>query len=148
MQLKSRAAYCPLDPEHPAARTDTIVTSLNANLILTSSTLLDNIRSRLNDSVQCFAVDQLNREAVALDSHKLHGSGTADDVCYVLFTSGTTGIPKGVVVPHRAVVTSVIDGPESNKNLMKSESLRTLFFSNYAFDYVSFSACALSLRHC
>lgn len=32
-----------------------------------------------------------------------------DDPCYVMFTSGTTGEPKGVVVPHRAVLRLVLD---------------------------------------
>lgn len=54
-----------------------------------------------------------------------------------MFTSGTTGTPKGVMVQHSAVVASVINGPAYNQTLRQlGPNLRTLMLSNYAFDYV------------
>lgn len=84
------------------------------------------------------AVDSFLTSNQALMTPKIPEVAAAgSDLCYIMYTSGTTGVPKGVMVPHAAVVASVINGPESNQQLRKEGSkLRTLMFSNYAFDYV------------
>jgi amino acid adenylation domain-containing protein len=55
---------------------------------------------------------------------------TGASMCYVMFTSGTTGKPKGVVLPHRSVIRMLID----NVWLKLSPDTVTLHSSAFAFD--------------
>jgi non-ribosomal peptide synthetase component F len=138
-QLKAGATYVPLDPEHPAGRTRAIQAASSATLCLTTSDLRSNLVARLPDAV-LLDVDVFVRNAPAIDYKPvpLPARPGHDDLCYIMFTSGSTGVPKGVCIPHRAVVSSIINGPPHNQLLRgKGQALRVLQFSNYAFDVVS-----------
>ncbi|MBL8747825.1 MAG: amino acid adenylation domain-containing protein [Planctomycetes bacterium] len=55
---------------------------------------------------------------------------TGESMCYVMFTSGTTGRPKGVVLPHRSVIRMLVD----TDWLRLSPDTVTLHSSSFAFD--------------
>ncbi|KAE9401198.1 acetyl-CoA synthetase-like protein [Gymnopus androsaceus JB14] len=134
--LKSGAAYVPIDINHPAERIRTIHSSTSSKLCLTTSSLSTTIASYL-PSILVVSVDS-TLAATAIPPLQSECEASGEDLCYIMYTSGSTGIPKGVMVHHSAVVASVIDGPESNM-MLRAEGLkgqlRTLAFSNYAFDY-------------
>ncbi|KAE9399236.1 acetyl-CoA synthetase-like protein [Gymnopus androsaceus JB14] len=112
--IATGAAYVPIDISHPTERIRTIHSSTCAKLCLTSFALSSTVASHLP------------------------GIQIISDLCYIMYTSGSTGVPKGVMVQHSAVIASVIDGPEANRILREEGfqgKLRTLGFSNYAFDY-------------
>ena len=139
MKLKAGAAYVPLDIEHPAERIRAIQHSCNAKLCLTTASLSAVVTSRLDtEAVTFLPVDTfLASPQISITYKRPDVTMSGSDLCYIMYTSGTTGVPKGVMVPHAAVVASVINGPESNQQLRKEgPKLRTLMFSNYAFDYV------------
>ncbi|WP_229736225.1 AMP-binding protein, partial [Kroppenstedtia guangzhouensis] len=58
----------------------------------------------------------------------------ARDLCYILYTSGSTGQPKGVMTTHQNVVRTVIN----NGYLEVTPEDRVLQLSNYAFDGSTF----------
>ena len=102
--LKSGAAYVPIDPAFPVDRLHYMVDDAKPVVIVTQ----DSHRGLFTEgSVPLLLLDQ---SAVAIDAAPAAAlpadaeSARPDDCAYVIYTSGTTGKPKGVIVPHRAVV--------------------------------------------
>jgi amino acid adenylation domain-containing protein len=89
--LKAGAAYVPIDPEYPAARCALIAEDAKLPLVVTHRTLEPPGRAlRIDEPMRSAA-------APAIDVGPEHA-------LYVLYTSGSTGVPKGVVGVHRAIV--------------------------------------------
>lgn len=95
---KANAAYVPLDPAYPESYLMQILDDAGPVTIVTD--VLCQKRVGLADA-QCFAID---RDAAVLDAQSAlppprHAGLGA--LAYVMYTSGSTGAPKGVRVPHR-----------------------------------------------
>ncbi|KAJ1913961.1 hypothetical protein IWQ60_009003, partial [Tieghemiomyces parasiticus] len=107
--LKSGAAYVPIDPEYPEERVRYIIEDSQATLVLASSVT----QGRLG-SIACPKL-LVSNVAEALPSTKdndcpfiPHHSGPKD-LAYIVYTSGTTGQPKGVMVEHGSLVSLTVD---------------------------------------
>ena len=88
------AAYCPLDPEHPASRIQTIVADLaHCKFVLTSKELKSQISDILGPSANILTID-IRDITPLVEKPEVEAVGR-DDICHVLFTSGTSGVPKG-----------------------------------------------------
>jgi amino acid adenylation domain-containing protein len=110
--LKAGAAYVPLDPYWPRERLERVLAICSARVLLT--------RSRFHASDACVhrpvapgvvtSVVSLDAMQSALDVEEATNLGVDVDIessAYVLFTSGSTGQPKGVCVPHQAIARHV-----------------------------------------
>jgi amino acid adenylation domain-containing protein len=97
---KAGGAYLPLDPDHPAARLRRLLEDADPAVVLTRGDL----RGRLpQHDVAVVALDEEGGAIARASQERPVGGAGPDDLAYVLFTSGSTGEPKGVLVEHRAI---------------------------------------------
>ncbi|WP_122531775.1 non-ribosomal peptide synthetase, partial [Pseudomonas viridiflava] len=119
---KCAATFVPLDVNAPAERQSYMLDDCQAVCVLTRSTAPINAATRRID------LDSLDLNGQPGHDPELEqGSDTA---AYVMYTSGSTGAPKGVRVPHRGIARLVLNNGYADFN----EHDRIAFASNPAFD--------------
>jgi non-ribosomal peptide synthetase component F len=99
--FKTGAAYVPLDASYPVDRLAYMLDNAQVSILLTQSQLVETLPTQ-GRQVICVDVD---RGAIA--AHSIQNLGievTSDHLAYVIYTSGSTGQPKGVMMPHRALL--------------------------------------------
>ncbi|MFT3803347.1 MAG: amino acid adenylation domain-containing protein [Burkholderiaceae bacterium] len=110
--LQAGGAYLPLDPGYPAPRLDRMIADAAPRLLLSRSDCAGNLQAHellLLDRLDPFGqFERLESPAAAPPDIALP-TVTPDSPAYVLYTSGSTGQPKGVCVSHRNVVRLVRD---------------------------------------
>ncbi|WP_371524556.1 amino acid adenylation domain-containing protein [Streptomyces sp. NBC_01283] len=100
---KAGGAYLPIDPENPGSRVEHMLSVTRPQLLLTRSGTADalpgtDVATLLIDDVDLAADGPLTGQVKGL---------SPQHAAYVMFTSGSTGVPKAVVVSHANVVNGV-----------------------------------------
>ncbi|MHC1765980.1 MAG: amino acid adenylation domain-containing protein [Verrucomicrobiia bacterium] len=98
--LKTGAAYVPLDPQYPRDRLESMLRDADVCLVLTATETANALPAGAKRIL-------LDAEPAALRNEpalNLPRPSSAEDVAYIMYTSGSTGQPKGVAVRHRGIV--------------------------------------------
>lgn len=117
--LKAGGAYLPLDPSYPQERLAFMAADAKVSVLLTQKRLIKNLPKH-------------NAQVIALDSEWQTLTGEREtnpvrcaqpeNLAYVIYTSGSTGQPKGVQIPHRAVV-NFLNSMRGQPGLMERDIL-------------------------
>jgi amino acid adenylation domain-containing protein len=103
--LKAGGAYVPIDPAYPADRQEYMLTSSQAPVVVTQNRLRAGLPVG-NAAVVCLDGDWPSISLLPTDAPRVPANPS--QLAYVIYTSGSTGLPKGVEIPHRALVNFLI----------------------------------------
>ena len=126
--LKSGAAFVPLDPSHPTDRLIEICSQARGKIILVSPSEAQRFTGFVDHVI---SLDEDFTAQIPCERASTLPKVDSEAAAYVIFTSGTTGKPKGVVVPHRSLSSSV---GWQGKMMKVTSMTRALQFASYAFD--------------
>lgn len=141
--LRLGVAYVIIDVESPIERTSRILDVSDAALLFYDDSRYENVMQEL--AVACTCTLSLLAEdllpAVPAneleEQQRLMGQVDGSTIAYIMFTSGSTGIPKGVAVTHQNVLHFIAWGQEyfgiSDRD--NFANLSPMYFDNSVFDF-------------
>ncbi|HTM86056.1 MAG TPA: amino acid adenylation domain-containing protein, partial [Mycobacterium sp.] len=124
--MKAGAAYLPIDPALPAARVEFMLTDAAPIAAITTAGLVERF-----DGFDVMVID-VDDPAIASQPSTAPPGPAPDDIAHIVYTSGTTGVPKGVAVTQRNV-TQLFDSLQIGLPLEPGQVWTQ--FHSYAFDF-------------
>ncbi|WP_187355114.1 non-ribosomal peptide synthetase [Paenibacillus tengchongensis] len=129
--LKSGAAYLPIDPNYPEERVLALLLESGAKVLLTHEAY---IREEMFTSYKgvIFDVDAANiKHDLPEQIFAPLALNNMDQLAYLMYTSGSTGLPKGVMVTHRGLTNYIW---WANKVYVRGRELAFPLYSSISFD--------------
>lgn len=128
--IKAGGVYVSLDPSHPNERNSYIIEDINTSFIITNAGAEQNLSFlQHNPSMNILQLEKI----YANKSADLYGdvNDRVEDPCYTIFTSGTTGKPKGTLIRQKGIL-NLVDYMQ--KDWQVNDQDRILQFATYSFD--------------
>jgi len=130
--MKAGGAYVPLDAMYARERLPIIMQDAECPVLLTQRSMLDVVPK---NGAEIVALDS-DWERIAAESKENSRHETASDtLAYVVYTSGSTGVPKGVMVTHGGLVNQYRAYEESYA--LRASTGSWLYMANFSFDVFS-----------
>jgi amino acid adenylation domain-containing protein len=125
--LKAGKVYVPVDPSYPATRVEYILEDSDASLVLSDGDTAPLTRKLVPATRRVLNVDEV-REAPSAERPPVDIS--PDQIATILYTSGSTGAPKGVMQSHRNLLQHVRNYT-NNLRIRRDDRVSLLF--SYSF---------------
>ena len=136
--LKTNCAFLPIDVGYPKERIYYMLNDSNCRLLLTTETF-----SKIFDKIEIIDVSLKSNEIFKTDMNiPCIIESSSNDLAYIMYTSGSTGLPKGVMVSQKSIIRLV-----KNPNFLTfGKNERILQSGSIVFDACTFEIWAALLN--
>jgi amino acid adenylation domain-containing protein/non-ribosomal peptide synthase protein (TIGR01720 family) len=132
--LKAGGAYLPIDPKYPVDRITGMLEDSGTSILLTLSEMTDKLDFAGQKGLEIILMDELTEALNCMSTENLEPVNNSGDLAYVMYTSGSSGKPKGTLITHYNISRVVME-----TNYIEITDKDTLLqLSNYAFDGSTF----------
>lgn len=128
--LRAGAVVVPLSVKAPISRTDVMLKDAKVSFIVSDRTQRERMRDIGTPAVEVNN-DFLQRLALNTSCSSLSPPVRPTNAAWILYTSGSTGVPKGVVLTHTSISTALLS---QGAVFGHSEQTRHLHFADHTFD--------------
>ena len=131
--------YSPIDIDMPKSRVNKILETLKPKIVITTQALVAQFKEYDYDGEYIIYEDVESKEDDGLIVSEVTNRIVDTDLLYVLFTSGSTGVPKGVSITHRSVI-DYIDWVTDTFDITEKDSFGNqapFYFDNSILDIYS-----------
>ena len=128
--LKSGHTYMPIDPEYPIDRINFMLENSKTKVLITNK----NFHKKLNYNGNCIYYEDLLFDKKV---ENLELSVSSNNPCYIMYTSGSTGIPKAVTIQHYNVL-NFVKSMQSRLDYIPSADNKVLSVTTVCFDIFVF----------
>jgi amino acid adenylation domain-containing protein len=101
--MKAGGAYVPLDPASPPERLGYLIDQSGMTVAITQEELASSLGLRIKHKV-CLDAATERQMIEAQNEENLSGAASGKQLAYMICTSGSTGMPKGVMIEHESVL--------------------------------------------
>lgn len=124
--LKAGGAYMPLDPKNPESRVEYILKDSECKYILQ---LHEDVGKKY-EGIKTWNLEEIFKEK---KEHAPKARNTSNNLAYLIYTSGTMGLPKGVMIEQKSIIRLV-----RNTTYIAFENIRVLLTGSLTFDASTF----------
>ncbi len=136
--LKVGAAFLPIDVQYPKERIDYMLHDSNANILLTVPDFIHKSAT----TIKPLSIELSNYIYEREEKTRVNANINPDSLAYVMYTSGSTGNPKGVMVTHKNIVRLI----KNNNFIEFKPKERILQTGSIVFDACTFEIWAALLN--
>ena len=124
------STYVPIDPEYPLKRINYMIENSNIDILLTTNS--ENMNLLDDKNIDILNIDYSNYKNLSIEfTYPILRN--LDDNLYIVFTSGSTGNPKGITISHKNMLNLIYFEKECSE-LFDGKPKRILQFATMSFD--------------